>query len=359
MTLATTLLLTIGLLGAIDIAYFHSYRGRLVLRPESRREAWIHVARGGCYTLQFLIVPNVRFTGAWFALFVLLFVFDIGIAAADVLEEPRARASQGGLCGGEYLMHIGLSVLVGAYLCSAFRAAAGWPFEPAAIRLCRLAPTPLRVLAALVAAGCALTSLIESLILIEQRLGTPAPLHVRVRLSAPIEQVWNLTQDHRLHPSWDHRFDRITMCHEDSGAHDGPPGTPDPRIRTGTLMRYEKRVLGVTIRGFGRYQLHRPTQQSTFAFWSDDPRSLIRRGAGLWRYTALPDGRTEFATSYTYEVRWGILGRVVDRFMFRPLFQRYTEQSFRRLARRYFAEPRPRVLGRDGRLPRRFEEAHA
>ena len=56
---ATTLLLLIGLLGAADIAYFHSWRGRLVVRPECRREAWIHVVRGVVYAAQFAVVPNV------------------------------------------------------------------------------------------------------------------------------------------------------------------------------------------------------------------------------------------------------------------------------------------------------------
>ncbi len=339
MLTATILLLTIGLLGAADIAWFHSWRGRLVLRPESRREAWLHVGRGYCYAAQFLVVPNVRATGWCYALIVGLFVADVVIAIADVLEEPRSRAKQGGLPGGEYLMHIGLSVLVGAYLFAVFQASASWALEPTALRLAPVGPEALRFVALLMAMGSALVATVEGLVLIEQALGPIAPIHVRVRLRAPIEAVWNLTQDHRLHPDWDHRFSRIVMLHEDtSGAHAAPTGHPDPRIQTGTVMRYEKRIFAATLRGFGRYKLHRPTQQSTFEFWSDDPRSLIRRGVGLWRYTSLPDGRTEFATSYTYEVRWGILGRVVDRLMFRPLFQRYTEQSFRRLARKYFAD---------------------
>lgn len=119
-------------------------------------------------------------------------------------------------------------------------------------------------------------------------------------------------------------------------------------------MRYETRVGPVLIRGFGRYKLHRPMTQSTFEFWSDDFRSLIRRGVGLWLYRALPDGRCEFSTSFSYEARWGVFGRFIDRLFFRPLFQALTEASFRRLARNYFSAPRALVLGRDGRLPRRF-----
>ena len=116
-------------------------------------------------------------------------------------------------------------------------------------------------------------------------------------------------------------------------------------------MRYEKDLLGVTIRGGGRYKLHRPCRQSTFEFWSEDPRSLIRRGVGLWLYRAVGEGVVEFSTSYTYEVRWGGIGRWIDRSVFRPLFQRATERSFRRLAERYFPEGASRVAGARGRKP--------
>jgi hypothetical protein len=127
-------------------------------------------------------------------------------------------------------------------------------------------------------------------------------------------------------------------------------------INTGTLMKYERDLGPFTIRGFGRYALYRPLRQSTFEFWSDDWRSLIKRGSGLWRYLALDDGRVEFATSYTYGVRWGLFGRLFDRFLFRPAFQWYTEKSFERLAKDYFPKGASPVLGADGRKPSRFLE---
>jgi hypothetical protein len=126
----------------------------------------------------------------------------------------------------------------------------------------------------------------------------------------------------------------------------------EDEIRTGTEMLYEKRILGVSIRGKGRYKLHKPMRQSTFEFWSDDPRSLIRRGVGLWLYREVAPGEVEFSTSYTYEPRWGLVGAVLDRAVFRPWFQRETERSFARLARAAFGQT-PQVFGRDGRKPAR------
>src|ERR1051326_5455629 len=116
MRTASFLLLIIALLGAFDIAWFHTKTCRLTERPDSRREVWIHVARGFVYALQLVLVPNVVFGGRAYGLFAALFVADVAIAMADILEEPRSRASQGGLPRGEYLMHIVLSLFVGAML---------------------------------------------------------------------------------------------------------------------------------------------------------------------------------------------------------------------------------------------------
>ena len=175
-------------------------------------------------------------------------------------------------------------------------------------------------------------------------LGAPRPLHVSVLLEAPRREVWAVTQDPDRHPEWDHRFSRIIMLSDE--------------VRTGTRMRYEKRLLGLTIRGAGRYKLHRPGRQSTFEFWSDDPRSLIRRGVGLWRYLDVPGG-TLFTTSYTYEVRWGLAGRLLDRLLFRPLFQRETERSFARLVRLRFPRGASPVAGARGRKRAPLAEAVA
>ncbi len=342
---ASILLLVIGILGAFDVAFFHVHHGRLVERDECRTEAWIHVARGPVYALQFAVVPNLRLGGAWAYALYALFAVDIVVAALDVFAEPASRRAQGGLSGGEYAMHVLLSVLVGALLHSALQIAFVWRSLPTAIAFEPHAPWWLRAILLAMAASVLVVSSIDAVALVERSLPPPRPIHVSVRVPTTIDALWNLTQDHRIHPDWDHRFDGIIMLAD--------------RIETGTRMSYEKTILGVTIRGWGLYKLHRPHKQSTFEFGSQDPRSLIRRGVGLWLYRPAPNGLVEFATSYTYETRWGLFGRVLDRCVFRSLFQLETERSFRRLATRYFGVHHPRVLGaeRRGRRPARFEAA--
>jgi uncharacterized membrane protein YphA (DoxX/SURF4 family) len=65
-------------------------------------------------------------------------------------------------------------------------------------------------------------------------------------------------------------------------------------------------------------------------FWSDDPKSLIREGGGYWRYVPTDDG-LRFLTGYDYRVRFGALGRLLDRLAFRPLLGWATAWSFDRL----------------------------
>jgi hypothetical protein len=326
MLTAAILLCVVGALGAFDVFTFHRHAG-LTRRADTRVEAWIHVARGLVYPAQFVVVAMFELHGAWYVAFVALLVADAAIAVADVVVEPASRRAQGGLPPGEYLAHVVLSVLVGAYLHALIVASSGWATQPTALVVVSSQPGVLRALLLVLAAGCLAATTLDVLDLVESRLGRPRPVQVEVTLATTLERLWTLTQDHRLHPRWDHRFSRIVM------------NAADGAIATGTEMTYERDLLGglVVIRGVGRYKLHRPMRQSTFEFWTEDPRSLLRRGVGLWLYTPLADGTIRFSTSYTYEVRWGVLGRVLDRLALRPFLQAETERSFARLAREHFA----------------------
>jgi hypothetical protein len=181
------LLLSIGCLGAFDVFFFHLRQARITERRDARAEAWIHVARGIVYTLQFAIVPNVKLCGAWYAAFAALFGVDAGIAIADVLVEPDTRRSVGGLPRGEYPAHIVLSVLVGALLYSLAHHTIGWASEPTAIMWAPSMPAVLRAALAVLGAGCLATTLDDVARIVTQE---PPPVHVAVRLAAPLAEVW-------------------------------------------------------------------------------------------------------------------------------------------------------------------------
>jgi hypothetical protein len=65
-------------------------------------------------------------------------------------------------------------------------------------------------------------------------------------------------------------------------------------------------------------------------FWSDNPLSLIRVGAGYWKYIPTSDG-IRFLTWYDYELRFGRIGELIDRTIFRPAIGWATAWSFDRL----------------------------
>jgi hypothetical protein len=96
-------------------------------------------------------------------------------------------------------------------------------------------------------------------------------------------------------------------------------------------FRYATRIGGgLAIEGWGE-TVGQPDQRgSALRFGSADPRSLIREGAGCWIYREDSEG-VRFSTVYDYAVRFGAAGRLLDRFLFRPLMVWATRWSFDRL----------------------------
>jgi len=181
------------------------------------------------------------------------------------------------------------------------------------------------------------------------------PLFVRIRIAAPMERVWELTQDPGLHARWDARFSAIV-----------PTG---PLAGGGTRFHYERRLMRHTIHGTGVTigERLRPdgTRTSALRFGTDDPLSPLGEGRGYWRYEPDGDG-VVFSTGYDYLPGWG---RLLDRLVLRRLIGWMTAWSFDRL--RIWAETgmpperwpaasvlwlwrpdRPRA-GRCGRVPAR------
>jgi hypothetical protein len=69
---------------------------------------------------------------------------------------------------------------------------------------------------------------------------------------------------------------------------------------------------------------------SALRFSSGDPKSLIDKGSGYWKYTPVDRG-VRFVTWYDYTVRFGLAGQIADRFVFRKLLGWATAWSFDRL----------------------------
>lgn len=145
---------------------------------------------------------------------------------------------------------------------------------------------------------------------------------MEILIRADLNRVWQLTQDPDRHQRWDLRFTRIQYLPRRSSA--------EPQ-----RFLYETRLgFGLSIAGTGESVGERAPEQgdvtSSLKFASDDRKSLIRTGAGYWRYIATTDG-LRFFTWYDYTVRFGVLGRLMDRFAFRPLIGWATAWSFDRL----------------------------
>jgi uncharacterized protein YndB with AHSA1/START domain len=319
------LLLAIGHIGVFDILYFHWHRCGLQRRAECQTEVFWHTLRHAVYAAQFVAIANFRFHGA--ALFVLGFVYvaDFVVAWADVWSETDSRKPQGGLPRLEYFMHIVLSVLVGCYLVTVWTAA--WPdrllpaeivYEPPAV------PWALRFYMNGMAAAALVVFAHDLRRWWRVRRHGPAAaankIVVEVLVPAPVDEVWRRTQDPAEHVRWDIRFTDIRYLEE----HDA---------RGFRKLRYRTRIaLGVEVEGVGAYLHSEPPHHSTFEFDSDDWKSLIQKGRGIWMYEARPEG-TFFKTVYDYEIRHGLVGHVLDALFFRRMLQLATEYGFETLRR--------------------------
>lgn len=147
-------------------------------------------------------------------------------------------------------------------------------------------------------------------------------IYVEILIRAPMEVLWQHTQQPELHQVWDVRFSEITYL---------PRGNEhEPQH-----FLYATRIgLGLPISGegesVGQRDLPDGSRSSALKFSSNDRRSLIRQGSGYWKYIPTADG-IRFLTWYDYQPRFGLMGKVVDRVFFRPLMGWATAWSFDRL----------------------------
>ncbi|MBB3110292.1 hypothetical protein FHS18_002359 [Paenibacillus phyllosphaerae] len=144
------------------------------------------------------------------------------------------------------------------------------------------------------------------------------PIFVELQMQTELETLWERTQTPALHEQWDLRFSSITYLPQEKGK---------PQ-----QFRYTTHIgFGMAVEGTGetraRKDLRSGERLSTLVFASDQPISLIREGRGYWKYEPNGDG-VLFTTRYDYETRFGLAGRLLDRWLFRPLFGYATAWSF-------------------------------
>jgi hypothetical protein len=136
-------------------------------------------------------------------------------------------------------------------------------------------------------------------------------LYIELPMTTEMERLWQLTQDPTLHQRWDLRFSTIRYL-------------PKPDEGAPQQFLYETRIgFGLAIAGAGESTGTRSgvtgERTSALRFWSDDAKSLIRTGAGYWKYIPGSDGSIRFFTWYDYQTRFGVVGQLVDTVLFRPM----------------------------------------
>lgn len=148
------------------------------------------------------------------------------------------------------------------------------------------------------------------------------PLYIETHIACDLETLWARTQDPALHQLWDLRFSEIKYLLK-----------PDAETRQRFL--YSTQIgFGLKVDGVGESIATKTAASgestSVLKFWSDHPLSLIRTGAGYWKYRPDATGM-KFFTGYDYETRWGLPGALLDKWFFRPMMVWATAWSFDRL----------------------------
>ncbi|MEP6949605.1 MAG: DoxX-like family protein [Ginsengibacter sp.] len=145
------------------------------------------------------------------------------------------------------------------------------------------------------------------------------PLYIETKIKCNFDTLWTYTQDPAIHQQWDLRFSEITYLPKDN------PAEPQ-RFLYSTKVGF-----GINVNGIGESVATRTKDNgestSVLKFSSGSSLSVIKKGAGYWKYVPEAD-EIKFFTGYDYETRWGFFGKMFDKFIFRPLMIWATAWSF-------------------------------
>ena len=169
------LLLTLGILGATDILLYHSVSHGIRTHNESRWELITHALRGPTYATLFLVIPNFELHGAFAIMLAFLLLFDIAISIADFCLERQSRADLGGLPSGEYVLHMLMAMVFGAFVMAAAPTLLASMKSETAIRAADFAPVWLRATLATFALGVFISGLMDLIAALRLTLRNRAP----------------------------------------------------------------------------------------------------------------------------------------------------------------------------------------
>src|SRR5262249_34443556 len=136
-----------------------------------------------------------------------------------------------------------------------------------------------------------------------ERFGQTVPLlsyrhvmgiYVEILIHAPMDALWEHTQNPALHERWDLRFSSIEYLPR-------PSEVEPQRFRYATRIGFGLQVAGEG-ESLGERDLPEGRRVSSLKFSSDDSRSIIREGSGYWKYIPTADG-IRFLTWYDYRTR--------------------------------------------------------
>lgn len=163
MIAATWVLFVLGLLGATDIVLYHTLSHGIRKHADCRGELLVHAFRGPTYALLFGVVPNFRLHGLWMWALCALLLFDLWLSLWDFAVERRSRARLGGLPTGEYILHVVLGILYGAFVALVLEATVASLWLPTAIAYEPVAvPVLLRWNLLLMAAGVLVSGALDA-----------------------------------------------------------------------------------------------------------------------------------------------------------------------------------------------------
>lgn len=145
------------------------------------------------------------------------------------------------------------------------------------------------------------------------------PLYIETKINCDFDTLWTNTQEPSIHQQWDLRFTEIEYL---------PKNDPtDPQ----KFLYSTKIGFGIKVDGIGESVATKTKDNgestSVLKFSSDSKISLIKQGSGYWKYVPEADG-IKFFTGYDYETRWGLFGKLIDKFVFRPIMIWATAWSF-------------------------------